>query len=67
MQYNVARLLKGPTGVHRQYNLSEEIDDLDRDLELLRPLQGSVTLIRTSQGILMTGNLVNAADINDIE
>jgi len=57
MQYNVAQLLKGPTGAQRQFDLSEEIGDLDQDLEPLRPLAGAIKLMRTGQGILVTGRL----------
>jgi uncharacterized protein len=57
MRYNVAQLLKGPTGGTRKYELNEEIDHLDPDLVPLRPLTGTVTLMRTTQGILVTGKL----------
>jgi uncharacterized protein len=57
MRYNVAQLLKGPTGATRKYLFEEEIDRLDPDLTPLSPLVGSVTLMRTSQGILVTGRL----------
>jgi uncharacterized protein len=57
MRYNVAQLLKGPTGARRQYEVEEEIGHLDEDLEPLCPLVGSVMLTRTSQGILVTGQL----------
>ena len=57
MQYNVAQLLKGPTGAEKRYELSEEIRDLDPDLEPTAPLVGRVKLMRTSQGILVTGKL----------
>jgi uncharacterized protein len=57
MQYNVAQLLKGPTGGFRRYDLNEEIDSLDQDLEPVCPLRGTITLMRTSQGILATGRL----------
>jgi uncharacterized protein len=57
MRYNVAQLIKGPTGAIRQYDLREEIGHLDPALEPLRQLKGSVTLMRTSQGILVTGRL----------
>jgi len=56
-QYNVAQLLKGPTGGQRWYDLSEEIKNLDPDLDPVQPLEGSITLIRTSQGILVSGTL----------
>jgi uncharacterized protein len=57
MEYNVAQLLKGPTGAEKRYQLSEEIRDLDPDLEPTGPLVGPVKLMRTSQGILVTGKL----------
>ena len=57
MQYNVAHLLKGPTGAERRYEVREEIRDLDPDLEPISPLVGSIKLMRTSQGILVTGKL----------
>ncbi len=57
MRYNVAHLLKGPTGAERRYELSEDIRDLDPDLEPTSELVGSVRLLRTSQGILVTGKL----------
>jgi uncharacterized protein len=57
MEYNVAQLLKGPTGGQRRYYLSEEIKNLDPDLEPVKPLEGWITLLRTSQGILVSGTL----------
>jgi uncharacterized protein len=57
MRYNVAQLLKGPTGGVRRYSLHEEIRQLDLDLEPTRYLEGLVTLMRTSQGILATARL----------
>lgn len=57
MRYNVAQLLKGSTGARRRYEFEEEIRDLDPDLEPLSPLVGWVSLMRTSQGILVTGLL----------
>ena len=57
MRYNVAQLIKGPTGAERRFDLIEEIRDLEQDLEPLSPLAGSIALMRTSQGILVTGKL----------
>jgi len=57
MQYNVAQLLKGPTGGRRRYEIKEDIEYLDRELVPLRPLVGAITLTRTSQGILVQGKL----------
>jgi uncharacterized protein len=57
MRYNVAQLIKGPTGAFRQYDLHADIGSLDPELQPVRPLVGSVTLMRTTQGILVTGKL----------
>jgi len=57
MRYNVAQLLKGPIGGCREYELGEEVSWLDEELEVIRPLTGSVTFTRTSQGILVMGQL----------
>lgn len=57
MRYNVAQLLRGPTGALRRYEVSEDIRHLDAELEPIQPLVGLVSLMRTSQGILLTGRL----------
>jgi uncharacterized protein len=57
MRYNVAQLLKGPTGGRRRYYLSEDIKDMDPDLDPVQPIEGWITLLRTSQGILASGQL----------
>jgi uncharacterized protein len=57
MRYNVAQLLKEQTGARRRYDLNEEIGYLDPELEPIHPLKGSIVLMRTSQGILVTGKL----------
>jgi uncharacterized protein len=62
MRFNVAQLLKGPTGACRKYEVDEELRDLDPELRLLRPMTGSVTLMRTTQGILVTGTLVSLVE-----
>ena len=55
MRYNVAQLLKGQIGEQRQFDLREEIGYLDPELDPVQPLVGSVVLMRTSQGVLATG------------
>lgn len=62
MRYNVAQLLKSQTGGRRRLELKEEIGHLDPDLDPARPLEGSVVLMRTSQGILVTGELHTALE-----
>lgn len=57
MRFNVAQLIKGPTGSARKYELDEDIYRLDPALDPQSPLRGRLTLMRTSQGILVTGTL----------
>ena len=54
MQYNVAQLLKEPTGSNRQYQLDEEFSDEGR---ILDQVKGNIDIIRTHQGLLVTANL----------
>ncbi|MGD2207033.1 MAG: DUF177 domain-containing protein [Anaerolineae bacterium] len=57
MRYNIGQLLRGPRGACREFDLNADIRDLDPELEPVRPLTGSITLMRTSQGILATGEM----------
>ncbi len=63
MQYNVAQLLKEPVGAVRRYQLNEELSDLDAELQLLGPLMGTVQIMRTNSGVLVTGDLGTAAQV----
>ena len=54
MRYNVAQLLKEPTGATRQYQLDEVFSAEDR---ILDQAKGEVDVIRTHQGLLVTANL----------
>jgi uncharacterized protein len=60
MQYNVAQLLKAPTGSVRRYEVVEDISAIDPDLDILGPLVGKVQLMRTNSGVLVTGELSTA-------
>lgn len=64
MQYNVAQLLKEPTGSVRRYNLNEDLSDIDPEFEFLGPLVGTLQLLRTNSGILATGELSTAILVN---
>jgi uncharacterized protein len=55
MRYNVAQLLRGQAGASRHYDLNDDIGSLDPTLEIVGPLVGSITLMRSSQGVLATG------------
>lgn len=57
MFFNVAQLLKEPTGATRTHELAEDIHDLDEDLNPLSPLVGTIHMLRTHSGILVSGEL----------
>lgn len=60
MQFNVAQLLKEPTGAVRRYELREDISELDPELAVLGPLVGEAQLLRIPSGILVKANLSTA-------
>lgn len=64
MQFNVAQLLKEPVGAVRRYQLNEDIGALDSELEVLGPLLGTVQIMRTNSGVLVTGELSTAVRVN---
>jgi uncharacterized protein len=57
MRFNVAQLLKSTVGTKRQYEIEEDISGIDIDLEVVQPLVGRIRLLRTTDGILVTGSL----------
>ena len=63
MRYNVAQLLKGPTGQRRHYELLENIEGLDPELHAVTALTGAISLTRTSQGILAMGKLRTTLEV----
>ncbi len=57
MQFNVAQLMREPTGATRDYDIAEDISALDPELKTLGPLVGTLRLMRTHSGVLVTGEL----------
>ncbi len=62
MQFNVAQLLRAPTGASRHYEVDEPASELQALLDgdgitLRSPIHGAVTLMHTTEGILVTGIL----------
>ena len=57
MRYNVAQLLKDETGQTREYGLHEDIGQLDPGIVPLSALDGKIYMIRTADGVLVTGKL----------
>lgn len=58
--WNVAGLLHGETGAHRDYAIGGASIDLPEDLTLSEPITGHVRLIRTNRGILAETDLATA-------
>jgi uncharacterized protein len=63
MRYNVAQLLKDESGQTRQYGLHEEISQLDPSIVPLTTLDGNLQMIRTADGILVTGVLRSSVEL----
>lgn len=58
MQFHVAQLMKEHTGTTRRFELNEEIRHLAaEDMTIETPLTGVVTLMKDTEGILVTGKL----------
>jgi uncharacterized protein len=54
MDFNLAQLLKQPTGAAREYSLNEDLHGLDAAIDATEPLTGTMKLIRTKSGALLT-------------
>jgi uncharacterized protein len=63
LQFNVAQLLKQPTGARRTYSIDVEVFSLDENLALVEPLRGQVRLLRVGNGVLATGALHTAVQL----
>ena len=57
-QFNVAQLLKQPSGTRRIYDIDAvDLPPLDDDLSIVAPFHGQLRFMRVGSGILVTGNL----------
>lgn len=63
MRYNVAQLLKEQSGHSRQHILHEDISQLDADITPLTTLDGTVQMIRTTDGVLVMGQLHTSLEL----
>lgn len=63
LQFNVAQLLKEPIGATRMYELDDDIAEISQDVQALGPLRGTITFIRTNDGILATGTLTTVVKL----
>lgn len=58
LQFNVAQLLKEPTGATRSHDINVEItNELDKDVIAVSPLVGQVEFLRAGPNVLVTGLL----------
>jgi uncharacterized protein len=58
LRFNVAQLLKEPTGATRSYDINTKtISQIDEDVTLASPLVGRVKFLRTGANILVSGSL----------
>jgi len=57
LQFNVAQLLKQPTGARREYEILIESPHIEDAPGLVTPLCGRVQFVRVGDGILVTGSI----------
>ncbi|MSP14088.1 MAG: DUF177 domain-containing protein [Chloroflexi bacterium] len=57
MIYSVSQLLKSLVGTTRIFDLDEDIKNLDEDVHPISNLVGRIRMVRTVDGILVTGKL----------
>ncbi|MBE2233718.1 MAG: DUF177 domain-containing protein [Anaerolinea sp.] len=60
-QWNVAQLLKEPIGATRSFDVLATVLQEDADIQQATPLAGRIVMLRTSQGVLVEGDLDGAA------
>ena len=63
MEFNVAQLLRQPTGTIKHYQVNQPSEIGDPALRLEGPTHGTVDLLRTQRGILVTAHLHQTARV----
>jgi uncharacterized protein len=64
-QFNVAQLLKQPSGTRRVYDIeASDGPPLDEDLKVVAPFRGKVRFMRVGVGILVTGKLETSVELD---
>ena len=61
LKFNVAQLLKEPTGSVRVYQIDDDVSSLLEDIEIVSPLVGDIVFTRIGEGILVTGKLTTSS------
>jgi uncharacterized protein len=63
-QFNVAQLLKQPSGARRVYDIdTSAVPPFDEGFEVVAPFRGEVRFMRIGTGILVTGNLETIVEV----
>lgn len=63
-QFNVAQLLKQPSGTRRVYDINTaDVSPLDDELKVVAPFRGQVRFTRVGNGILVTGDLGTTVEL----
>jgi uncharacterized protein len=63
-QFNVAQLLKQPSGARRVYDIEDaDAPPLDVDVMLVAPFRGHLQFMRVGQGILVRGKLATTVEL----
>lgn len=63
LEFNVATLLQEPIGSTREYDIDEPLGKIDPELNPVEPVQGSVTFLRTHEGVLVQGELASVFEL----
>ena len=64
LQFNVAQLLKQPSGTRRIYDIdADHLSSLDDEVQVVAPFTGQVRLTRVGDGILVTGELETTVEL----
>ena len=64
MIFNVAQLLKEPSGFTKEHELREDISELDPEIVPLSALTGQVQMLRTTDGVFALGTLRTNLELN---
>ena len=63
-QFNVAQLLKQPSGTRRVYDIdTSAVPPFDDDLDVVAPFRGQVRLMRVGTGVLVIGELETSVEV----
>ena len=63
LQFNVSQLLREPSGATRSYELDDDVSELTDQVQVISPLRGAVKFTRTSDGILVEGQLETSVQV----